>query len=63
VALENSASLDVSSPKGGGTILVGGDAGGKPLFVPNAKTVRVEDGAEIFADGFIDGGEGRFLGR
>jgi len=60
VALLNSARVYVSSPLGGGTVLIGGDYQGKG-FVPNAQQTFVSPGAAIAADATQQGKGGTIV--
>jgi len=60
VALLDTARVDVSSPFGGGTVLVGGDYQGKGV-VPNAQQTFVSPGAAISADATQQGKGGTIV--
>ncbi len=60
VALLEDATIDVSAPTGGGTVLIGGDFQGKGQ-VSNAKRTYVGNNASINADASIDGNGGKVI--
>ncbi len=60
VALLENARVDVSSPTGGGTVLVGGDYQGKGS-VPNATRTYLGPNATINADATINGNGGKVI--
>ncbi|MEM9505694.1 MAG: filamentous hemagglutinin N-terminal domain-containing protein, partial [Cyanobacteria bacterium P01_E01_bin.43] len=60
VGLVDAATVDVSSPTGGGTVLIGGDYLGEGT-VSNANTTLVEAGATIHADAQQVGDGGRVI--
>ncbi len=60
VALSENATIDVSSPTGGGIILIGGDFQGKGT-IPNAQRTYVGNNVTINADALINGNGGRVI--
>ncbi len=60
VALLEDATIDVSAPTGGGTVLIGGDFQGKGT-VPNAKRTYVGDKVTIDADTLTNGNGGKVI--
>jgi hypothetical protein len=60
VALLENATIDVSAPTGGGTILIGGDFQGRGT-VPNAKRTYVSDKVTINADALTNGNGGKVI--
>ncbi|HIK16144.1 MAG TPA: DVUA0089 family protein [Leptolyngbyaceae cyanobacterium M33_DOE_097] len=60
VALLDTARVDVSSPFGGGTVLIGGDYQGKGV-VPNAQQTFVSPGVAIAADATQQGKGGTII--
>ncbi len=60
VALLEDATIDVSSPTGGGTVLIGGDFQGKGT-VPNAQRTYVGDKVTINVDALINGNGGKVI--
>ena len=60
VALLDTARVDVSSPSGGGTVLIGGDYQGKGV-VPNAQQTFVSPGVAIAADATQQGKGGTIV--
>jgi len=61
VGLLAGATLDASGRKGGGTVLVGGDAHGSNAAVPNAKLTTVAVGASLKADALDTGNGGKVV--
>ena len=60
VALLEDATIDVSAPAGGGTVLIGGDFQGRGV-VPNAKRTYVGDNVTINADALTNGNGGKVI--
>ncbi len=60
VALQDRSRIEVSSPTGGGTVLVGGDYQGKGALV-NAQTTTVASGSVINADALVNGNGGKVI--
>ena len=60
VALLENATIDVSAPTGGGTVLIGGDFQGKGT-VPHAKRTYVGDRVTIKADALTNGNGGKVI--
>jgi len=61
VDIVSGANIDVSSPNGGGTILLGGDYQGKSPFFPNASITNVASGATVCADATECGDGGKII--
>lgn len=61
VALTDSAAIDVSAAKGGGTVLVGGDAHGANPQVANAQMAYLGANAQIRADATEQGNGGKVV--
>ncbi|MBS1197733.1 MAG: filamentous hemagglutinin family outer membrane protein [Proteobacteria bacterium] len=61
VKLTSGSSIDVSAPKKGGTVLVGGDYQGKNPQVRNATTTLMERDATIKADATQNGDGGKVI--
>ncbi len=60
VALLEDATIDVSAPTGGGTVLIGGDFQGQGT-VPNAKRTYVDDNVTINTDALTNGNGGKVI--
>ena len=61
VGLEEKAFIDVSAPKGGGEVLVGGDREGKNEDIYNATAAYMSPEAKILADAIDDGNGGKII--
>jgi filamentous hemagglutinin family protein len=61
ITLLEGADINVSSNRGGGTVLIGGDYQGTNPDVYNASYVRVENNTRIQADALIEGDGGKVI--
>lgn len=61
VGILDQAKLDASGASGGGTLLVGGDQGGKNPAIQNARATYVGPGAELQSDATNVGNGGRII--
>lgn len=61
VILLDGTSIDLSSEKGGGTLLVGGDQKGTSPHIPRAKVVYMSKNSQIKADGLENSGGGKVV--
>ncbi|XGV96365.1 MAG: filamentous hemagglutinin N-terminal domain-containing protein [Leptolyngbya sp. BL-A-14] len=60
VALQKNARVDVSSPTGGGTVLIGGDYKGQGT-IPNSQSTEVGQNVVIKADALTNGNGGKVI--
>ncbi len=61
IRIEEDAKIDVSSSKGGGTILIGGDYQGSNPEILNANTTFVQENVVLAADATVNGDGGKII--
>jgi len=61
VAIQEGAKIDVSSDRGGGEVLIGGDFQGMNPTLQNAKLSHIDEGAKVLANATVEGDGGKVI--